>query len=41
MAIKLNHTIVHSTDRETAARFLVETFALPAPKVALLYLPRY
>jgi catechol 2,3-dioxygenase-like lactoylglutathione lyase family enzyme len=32
MAIKLNHTIVHSTDREAAARFLVETFALPAPK---------
>lgn len=32
MTIELNHTIVHSTDREAAARFLVETFDLPAPK---------
>ena len=32
MAIELNHTIVHSTNREAAARFLVETFDLPAPK---------
>src|SRR5258708_39621652 len=32
MTIELNHTIVHSTDREAAARFLVETFNLPAPK---------
>jgi hypothetical protein len=32
MAIALNHTIVHSTDREVAARFLAETFDLPAPR---------
>ena len=32
MAIELNHTIVHSADREVAARFLAETFDLPAPR---------
>ena len=32
MSIKLNHTIVHSTDKRAAAAFFVELFGLPAPK---------
>jgi catechol 2,3-dioxygenase-like lactoylglutathione lyase family enzyme len=32
MAIKLNHTIVHSKDKVAAARFFTEIFGLPAPK---------
>jgi catechol 2,3-dioxygenase-like lactoylglutathione lyase family enzyme len=32
MAIKLNHTIVHSKDKHAAAQFFVELFGLPAPK---------
>jgi len=32
MAIKLNHTIVHSKDKRAAAQFFVELFGLPAPK---------
>jgi catechol 2,3-dioxygenase-like lactoylglutathione lyase family enzyme len=31
MSIKLNHTIVWSRDKQAAAAFLVELFALPAP----------
>ena len=32
MAIKLNHTIVHSVDQRAAAEFLASLFGLPAPK---------
>jgi catechol 2,3-dioxygenase-like lactoylglutathione lyase family enzyme len=32
MSIKLNHTIVHSTDPHAAAAFFVELFGLPEPK---------
>ncbi len=32
MAIKLNHTIVHSLDQRESARFLADLFGLPAPK---------
>jgi len=32
MAIKLNHTIVHSLDPRAAAEFLAGLFGLPAPK---------
>ena len=32
MAIKLNHTIVHSTDPREAAEFYSSVFGLPAPK---------
>jgi catechol 2,3-dioxygenase-like lactoylglutathione lyase family enzyme len=32
MTIKLNHTIVHSTDKRAAAAFFVELFGLPEPK---------
>ena len=32
MAIKLNHTIVHSKDPKAAAEFLAGLFGLPAPK---------
>ena len=32
MAIKLNHTIVHSRDPRAAADFLAGLFGLPAPK---------
>ena len=32
MTIKLNHTIVHSTDKRASANFLAELFGLPAPK---------
>src|SRR4030095_16532550 len=32
MAIKLNHTIVHSKDKQAAARFFAEIFGRPAPK---------
>ena len=31
MTIKLNHTIVHSTDKRTAATFFAELFGLPEP----------
>jgi catechol 2,3-dioxygenase-like lactoylglutathione lyase family enzyme len=31
MAVKLNHTIVHSLDQGAAARFFAELFGLPAP----------
>lgn len=31
MAIKLNHTIVHSTDKRVAAEFFARLFGLPAP----------
>lgn len=31
MAIKLNHTIVHSNDKRAAADFFVGLFGLPAP----------
>lgn len=32
MAVKLNHTIVHSRDKRAAAAFLAGVFGLPAPK---------
>ena len=32
MAIKLNHTIVHSKDPRASAEFLSQLFGLPAPK---------
>lgn len=32
MAIKLNHTIVHSKDPRASAEFLAALFGLPAPK---------
>jgi len=32
MAIKLNHTIVHSSDKRAAADFFVKLFGLPPPK---------
>ena len=32
MAIKLNHTIVHSYDPDAAAQFFAGLFGLPAPK---------
>ena len=32
MAIKLNHTIVHSLDARQSAEFLASLFELPAPK---------
>jgi catechol 2,3-dioxygenase-like lactoylglutathione lyase family enzyme len=32
MAIKLNHTIVHSSDPRGAAEFLCDLFSLPAPE---------
>ena len=32
MAIKLNHTIVHSKDRKAAAEFFAGLFGLPKPK---------
>src|ERR1044071_6611841 len=32
MAIKLNHTIVHSKDPKAAAEFLAGLFGLPAPE---------
>ena len=32
MAIKLNHTIVHSKNPKAAADFFVSVFGLPAPK---------
>ena len=32
MAIKLNHTIVHSKDPRAAAEFFAEVFGLPAPR---------
>lgn len=31
MAIELNHTIVHTRDKRTAATFLAEVLGLPAP----------
>ena len=31
MSIELNHTIVHVTDRDAAAREVAETLGLPAP----------
>lgn len=31
MSIHLNHTIVHSRDKEQASRFLAEILGLPAP----------
>ena len=31
MAIKLNHTIVHSRDPRASARFVTDLFGLPAP----------
>ncbi len=31
MAISLNHTIVHSTDKQVSARFLSDLLGLPAP----------
>ena len=31
MAIKLNHTIVHSVDKQAAAEFYAAVFGLPAP----------
>ena len=31
MAIKLNHTIVHSNDKRAAAGFFVDLFGLPEP----------
>jgi catechol 2,3-dioxygenase-like lactoylglutathione lyase family enzyme len=31
MPVQLNHTIVHSTDQETSARFLTELLDLPVP----------
>jgi catechol 2,3-dioxygenase-like lactoylglutathione lyase family enzyme len=31
MAIKLNHTIIHSNDKRAAAGFFVDLFDLPAP----------
>jgi hypothetical protein len=31
MAVKLNHTIVHSVDPREAAKFYAEVFGLPAP----------
>ena len=32
MAIKLNHTIVHSLDQRASAEFLASLFGLPAPR---------
>jgi catechol 2,3-dioxygenase-like lactoylglutathione lyase family enzyme len=32
MSVELNHTIVHATDREAAARFMAEVFGLPEPQ---------
>src|SRR3989440_6085792 len=32
MAVKLNHTIVHSVDKRAAAEFFAGVFGLPAPK---------
>jgi catechol 2,3-dioxygenase-like lactoylglutathione lyase family enzyme len=32
MAIKLNHTIVYSRDRQASSSFMTELFALPAAK---------
>jgi catechol 2,3-dioxygenase-like lactoylglutathione lyase family enzyme len=32
MAVKLNHTIVHSVDPRVAAEFYASVFGLPAPK---------
>jgi catechol 2,3-dioxygenase-like lactoylglutathione lyase family enzyme len=32
MTIKLNHTIVHSKDKQASAKFFTELFGLPAPK---------
>jgi catechol 2,3-dioxygenase-like lactoylglutathione lyase family enzyme len=32
MAIKLNHTLVHSIDPDAAAQFFAGLFGLPAPK---------
>jgi catechol 2,3-dioxygenase-like lactoylglutathione lyase family enzyme len=32
MSVELNHTIVHATDREAAARFMVDVFGLPEPQ---------
>ena len=32
MAIKLNHTIVHSKDKHASAAWFAEVFGLPAPK---------
>jgi len=32
MTVKLNHTIVHSTDKKAAAEFCAAVFGLPAPK---------
>ena len=32
MTIKLNHTIVHSKDKQAAAKFFTELFGLPKPK---------
>ena len=32
MAIKLNHTIVHSKDKRAAAQFFTDLFGLPAPR---------
>ena len=31
MSVKLNHTIVHCTDKHASARFLVEILGLPEP----------
>ena len=31
MPVQLNHTIVHSTDQESSARFLTEILGLPEP----------
>jgi len=31
MAIRFNHTLVHSTDKKTSATFLAEILGLPAP----------
>ena len=32
MTIKLNHTVVHSTDKRASAEFLAGLFGLPAPR---------
>ena len=31
MTVKLNHTIVHASDRDATAAFLIEILGLPAP----------
>src|ERR1700757_5277564 len=32
MSVELNHTIVHATDRDAAARFMADVFGLPEPQ---------